>query len=54
MKNRFVEVVLTHRARQDATCGGLGMDSEVLATPLWVRHGDHWLAADYHESPIGD
>jgi len=45
-------VVLTYRAKQDGNCGGAGLDPEVFATSLWVRDGDHWLAANYHETPI--
>ena len=47
-------VLLAYRAKQDATCGGVGMAPEVFATSLWVRDGDQWLAANYHETPIAD
>jgi hypothetical protein len=47
-------VVLAYKAKQDATCGGEKMAPYVLATSLWVREGDHWLNANYHETSIGD
>ena len=47
-------VILAYEAKQDGTCSGEGIDPEVVATSLWVRQGDHWQAASYHETPTSD
>ena len=45
--------VLTYTATQDATCRGKKMPAKVQASSVWVKQGDQWLAAVYHESPAG-
>lgn len=47
-------MVLTYRARQDATCGGQSLDPELLATAVWVHEGGRWHVASYQETPVTD
>jgi hypothetical protein len=45
-------VVLTYTATQDATCDGNKLAPKVQVSSVWVKQGDRWLAAAYHESPL--
>jgi len=47
-------VVLTYKAQQDATCGGVKLDPKLLATSVWVREGGQWQVASYQETPVAD
>lgn len=44
-------VVLTYSATQNAVCDGKKKPPKVLVTAVWVKQGDKWLNATYHESP---
>ena len=43
--------ILTYQASQDATCRGEKVPAKVNVTSVWVKQGDNWLEASYHESP---
>lgn len=45
-------VLLTYSAKQDATCGGVKVPSDVVASSIYVRRGGKWLAAFHQESPL--
>ncbi len=44
--------VLTFTAYQDAVCNGRKLPERVIATSVYVRKGQNWLYAVYHESAL--
>jgi hypothetical protein len=44
--------LLTYRAAQDATCGGVKIPGEVAVSSTYVNEAGAWRAASYHESPL--
>jgi len=47
-------VLVTYKAKQDATCEGTKLPAEVVASAVYVKKDGKWLAASYHESPPRD
>jgi hypothetical protein len=45
-------VILTYKAKQDATCRGSKVPAEVLATAVYVKKNGKWMAASYQETPM--
>lgn len=45
-------VLLTYKANQDATCGGMKVPADVAASSLYVKKGGKWLAFFHQESPL--
>ncbi len=44
-------VLVTYKASQDATCAGTKVPSDVVASSVYVKKGDKWLAASHQETP---
>lgn len=47
-------VLVTYKAKQDATCEGTKVPAEVVASAVYVKKDGKWLAASYHESQPAD
>jgi hypothetical protein len=43
--------LLTYKATQDATCGGMKIPPAVWASTLWVKRKGAWQAAFHQETP---
>lgn len=46
--------VLTYHASQDGVCGGKKLPPALNVTSLYVKEGDKWHAACYHETPVAE
>jgi hypothetical protein len=44
--------ILTYTAMQKGTCDGEALPAKVAVSAVYVRHGDHWMSASYHETPL--
>jgi hypothetical protein len=44
--------ILTYTAMQKGTCDGETLPENVAVSAVYVRHGDHWMSASYHETPL--
>ncbi len=44
-------VIVTYKAKQDATCQGNKIPAEVVASSVYVKKGGKWLAASHFEAP---
>jgi ketosteroid isomerase-like protein len=47
-------VFVTYKAKQDATCRGVQIPSEVVASSIYVRKDDRWLAYSFQATPLMD
>ncbi|RPI23054.1 MAG: nuclear transport factor 2 family protein [Acidobacteria bacterium] len=47
-------VLVTYKAKQDATCEGMKVPANIVASAVYVKKNGKWLAASYHESPSSD
>jgi uncharacterized protein (TIGR02246 family) len=47
-------VLVTYKAKQDATCGGTQIPSEVVASSIYVKKDGRWLAYSHQETPLMD
>ncbi len=47
-------VLVTYKAKQDATCEGMKAPAEIVASAVYVKKDGKWLAASYHESLPAD
>jgi uncharacterized protein (TIGR02246 family) len=47
-------LIVTYKAKQDATCGGTKLPAEVAASSVYVRKDGKWLAASHQETPLMD
>jgi hypothetical protein len=45
-------VIVTYKAKQDATCQGNKIPAEVVASSVYVKKGGRWLAASHYEAPL--
>lgn len=45
-------VLVTYKAKQDATCGGAKIPSNVVASSVYVKKDGKWLAASHQETPL--
>ena len=43
--------MLTYKATQHGTCGGMTVPATVVASSLWVKRGGKWYAVFHQESP---
>jgi len=46
--------ILTYRASQDGVCRGKKIAAAVNVSSVYVKEGDKWQAACYHETPVAD
>ncbi len=44
--------ILTYSATQDAVCDGQTVPASIVVSSTYVMHGDHWMSASYHETPV--
>lgn len=44
--------ILTYSATQDAVCDGEAVPASIVVSSTYVMHGDHWMSASYHETPV--
>lgn len=44
--------ILTYTAMQKGTCDGEALPAKVAVSAVYVRHGDDWMSASYHETPL--
>jgi len=44
-------VIVTYKAKQDATCQGNKVPADVLASSVYVKKDGKWLAASHFETP---
>jgi uncharacterized protein (TIGR02246 family) len=47
-------VLVTYKAKQDATCDGTQIPAEVVASSVYVKRDGKWLAASHQETPLMD
>ncbi len=45
-------VLVTYKAKQDATCGGHKVPTDVVASSIYVKKDGKWLAASHQETPL--
>ncbi len=45
-------VIVTYKAKQDATCGGTKIPADVVASSVYVKKDGKWLAASHQETPL--
>jgi len=45
-------MIVTYKAKQDATCQGNKVPAEVVASSVYVKKGEKWLAASHFETPV--
>jgi hypothetical protein len=46
--------ILTYTAMQKGTCDGEALPEKVAVSAVYVRHGDQWMSASYHETPLDE
>ena len=44
--------ILTYHAMQKGSCDGQELPAKVIVSSAYVWHGDHWMAASYHETEL--
>jgi len=47
-------VIVTYKAKQDATCRGNKIPTDVMSTSVYVKRDGKWMAASYQETPMMD
>ncbi|RPJ59793.1 MAG: nuclear transport factor 2 family protein [Acidobacteria bacterium] len=45
-------VIVTYKAKQDATCQGNKVPADVVASSVYVKKDGKWLAASHFETPV--
>ena len=45
-------VIVTYKAKQDATCRGNKIPTDVMSTSVYVKKDGKWMAASYQETPV--
>jgi uncharacterized protein (TIGR02246 family) len=45
-------LIVTYKAKQDATCGGTKIPADVVASSVYVKRDGKWLAASHQETPL--
>ncbi|RPI20552.1 MAG: nuclear transport factor 2 family protein [Acidobacteria bacterium] len=45
-------VLVTYKAKQDATCGGNKIPADIAASSVYVKKDGKWLAASHQETPL--
>jgi ketosteroid isomerase-like protein len=45
-------VIVTYKAKQDATCQGNKVPTDVVASSVYVKKDGKWLAASHFETPV--
>lgn len=43
--------LLTYKATEEGSCGGMALPSSVWASSIWVKRKDVWVAAFHQETP---
>lgn len=46
--------ILTYSVTQTGECDGEPLPAKIAVSAIYVRHGDHWMSASYHETELSD
>ncbi len=46
--------ILTYTVMQKGSCDGETLPEKAAVSAVYVRHGDHWMSASYHETPLDE